>query len=160
MAQALIELHRLGLLRAQQGLQFLTAATALLLLLHPAARAASHFCQAAAGELNGCFSAAAGLIGLLALLRVVGGLQLLALLLQFSALLLLVVALLLQLRGLLLVALSAALQLAASGFQLSQLALHRNQLVFAKAFDGLLQPCEFFGSTFELLLALDQGLLF
>ena len=160
MAQALIELHRLGLLRAEQALQFLTAATALLLLLHPAARAASHFRQAATREFNGRFSAAAGLIGLLTLLRVVGGLQLLALLLQFSALLLLLMALLLQLRSLLLVPLSAALQLAASRFELSQLALHRNQLVFAKAFDSLLQPCEFFSSTFELLLALDQRLLF
>ena len=160
MAQALIELHRLGLLRAEQALQLLTATTALLLLLHPAARAASHFCQAATREFNGRFSAAAGLIGLLTLLRVVGGLQLLALLLQFSALLLLLVPLLLQVRGLLLVTLSAALQLAASCLQLSQLALHRNQLVFAKAFDSLLQPCEFFSSTFELLLALDQRLLF
>ena len=86
--------------------------------------------------------------------------QLLALLLQFSALLLLLMALLLQLRGLLLMALSAALQLAASGFKLSQLALHRNQLVFTKAFDSLLQSGQFLRSTFELLLALDQGLLF
>merc|ERR1739843_11576 len=57
-------------------------------------------------------------------------------------------------------ALSAALQLAARSFQLSQLALHSNQLVFAKAFDSLLEPGQFLRSSFELLLALDQGLLF
>ena len=155
LTQALLQLHRLRLLRPKQALELLSAAATSLLLFHPAARAASHFREAAAGELNGCFSTTTGFISLLAQLGVVGGLQLLTLLLQFGTMLLLLVTLLLQFTGLLLMTLGSALQLATSRLQLRQLPLHGNQLVLTKTFDGFLQHRQFLSSDFQLLLTLD-----
>ena len=82
LAQAFAELLALGFEGPDLFAELLAGLAALLLLLQPAARAASHFPQAAAGELHGRFGGATGGFSVIELALVGGGIALLLLLAQ------------------------------------------------------------------------------
>ena len=145
LAQALAELLALGFEGPDLFAELLAGLAALLLFLQPAARTASHFPQAAAGELHGSFGGAASGFSVIELALVGAGIEVLLLLAQVPLGCGQLPPLPLQGLGIELVLLRLPGQFAATGFQAGQFGLHGNQLVFPEGFDLLLQLLELGG---------------
>ena len=150
LAQALAELLALGFEGADLFAELLAGLAALLLLLQPAARAASHFPQAAAGELHGSFGGATGGFSVIELALVGGGIEVLLLLAQVPLGCGQLPPLPLQGLGIELVLVRLPGQFAAAGFQAGQFGLHGNQLIFTEGFDLLLQLLQLGGRHGQL----------
>ena len=149
------------LLLLQQGreaaLQLLAALVALFLLFQPGSGAAGHIGEAAARHLHGGFSAAAGGFRLLQGLRAGVLLQLPLLLKHLLAAIGQVMAHTLQPLAFLLVLSGLAIQFAAAGLQSEQFRLHRQQLVFPKGLDLLLQGLQLAGGFPQGLAGAGDG---